>query len=159
MIEKLPDVPFRLIFGFLSYGDRFSLRRTCKRLKSLVDGQVSRNLFIFYDCYPSHQYLFESNELVYYSDSCRVLYFSRFISNRHERILNGIRKLTIYFESLYPLSVYRKRFRFEDLDQEHFFDMTCPLDINLEHLDSFEMVEHLEIKVTRLFRSIAIPLR
>ena len=35
MIDELPYLPFGLIWRELSYGDRFNLRRTCKRLTAI----------------------------------------------------------------------------------------------------------------------------
>ena len=152
MIEGLPDLPFGLILSFLSYEDRFSLRRVCKRLKILVDGQLHRNLFLLVDCYPHHRYLFNSNELVYYSDSCRVPDLDRFISSPYKEKFRLIKKLSIYFKSY---CLYRK-FNFfprnweenlKFLKEEEFFRETWALKINLQHLNYFEEVEHLEIKV------------
>ena len=100
MIEELPDLPFRLILIKLSYGDLLSLRRACKRLKSLVDEQVCRNLFVFLDCYPCHETLFHTDEPVHYTDSCRVPDFDRFISNNYKENLKLLRKLKISFKGL-----------------------------------------------------------
>ena len=54
MIEELPDLPFGLILSEFSHEDRLSMRRVCKKLKSLVDVQVCRNLFVFLDSYHCH---------------------------------------------------------------------------------------------------------
>ena len=155
MIEELPDLPFGLILSFLSYEDRFSLRRVCKRLKSLVDGQVHRNLFLLIDCYPHHRYLFDSNELVYYSDSCRIFDLDRFISSAYKEKFRLIKKLTIYFKSY---CLYRKFSYYPEnweenlkiLKEETFFQEVWALKINLQNLNYFKEVEHLEIKVILL---------
>lgn len=150
MIEELPDLPFRLILKELSYEDRFSLRRTCKKLKALVDGQVVRNLFIFLDCFPCHQNLFHTDEPVHYSDTCRVPDFERFISNKYKVNLKLLRKLTIFFEGLYRLENYwdRNHLRIDPMSEKRFLQEVWRLQIDLEHLNLFEQVEHLEIKVS-----------
>lgn len=149
MIDRLPDVPFRLILSFLCYEDRFSLRRTCRKLKLLIDGQVFRNLFIFLDSYPCHQTLFHTDEPVYYADSCRVPDFERFISNKYKENLRLLKKLTIFFEGLYQLEDHLDKIEInlKSLSEENFFQEVWRLEINLEHLNFFEQVEHLEIKV------------
>ena len=150
MIEKLPDVPFRLIWRRLSYEDRCSLRRVCKQLKSLVDRQMPKNLFLFLECYPCHQILFHSKELVYYSDSCRVTDFDRFISNGCIEKFRRVKKLTIFFEGGYRLKDYWKKFYndWESLEEEEFFQEARHLEVDLEDLNAFEQVEHLEIGVS-----------
>ena len=148
MIDKLPDLPFKLIFSFLSYGDRFSLRRACKKLKGLVDAQVYRNLFVFLDCYPCHHYLFHTNELVYYSNSCRIPHFDRFISSNYKEKFKQIKKLTIFFQSLLFSEKILNLFNVKTQERKNFFFQTFwRLELNLEHLNFFDQVEHLEIKV------------
>ena len=147
-MERVPDLPFGLIFQELSWEDRLSLRRTCKKLKLLVDGQVSRNLFLFLRSYPCHENLFHTNEAIYYADSCRVLNFDRFISN-YKGNLKRLRRLTIYFKGLYWIVDYHEKIyvNLDSLRDEMFFKETWKLEIDLEHLNLFEHVEHLEIKV------------
>ena len=158
MIEKLPDVPFRQVWKQLSYEDRCILRRACKQLKSLVDRQVPQNLFLFLECYPCHQILFHSGEMVYYADSCRVTDFDRFISNRSTEMFRRIKKLTIFFEGLYSLYDYGKKIymNWESLEEEEFFREAWHLEVDLEHLNAFEQVEHLEIGVRnrRIFNQV-----
>ena len=155
MIEELPDLPFGLILSFLSYEDRFSLRGACKRLKILVDGQLHRNLFLLIDCYPHHRYLFNSNELVYYSDSCRISDVDRFISSAYKEKFRLVKKLTIYFKGLCFMDKFKYRpenweENLKFLKEEEFFRETWALKINLQHVNYFEEVEHLEIKVILL---------
>ena len=142
-------MPFRLISRELCHEDRASLRRACKRLKSLVDDQVCRNLFLFLDCYPCHETLFHTDEPVYYADSCRVPDFDRFISSNYKENLKLLRKLTISHKGLYQLKDYvdKIEINLESLDQENFLREVRHLEIELEHLNSFEQLEHLEIKV------------
>ena len=155
MIEELPDLPFGLILSFLSYSDQFSLRRTCKKLKSLIDGQVHRNLFVFIDCYPCRQYLFHTDKLVYYPDSCRMATdFNRFISSPHRQNLKLLRKLLICSE-VKPWSGnysqnYSKKIEIDLKRPEasDFLLQSWNLKIDLEHLNFFEQIEHLEIKVS-----------
>ena len=149
MIEKLPDVPFQEIWRRLSYEDRCSLRRACKQLKSLVDRQIPQNLFLFLECYPCHQILFHSGHLVYYADSCRVTDFDRFVSNRYLEKFRRVKKLTIFFEGLYRLNSYPNKIHWdwESLEREKFFQEAWHLEIDLEDLNAFEQVEHLEIGV------------
>ena len=130
MIERLPDLPIELILSMLSYEDRFSLRRTCKLLKCLVDGQMHRNLFVFLDCYPCRRRLFHSDEFVYYPDSCRIAKFDTFSSSDSKEQFKWIRKLTIYFDDF--------KFIFTELDR---------LVIDLDELNFFQELEHLEIGV------------
>ena len=149
MIEKLPEVPFRLILKELSFEDRLCLGRVCKKLKDLLDGQVFRNLFIFLDSYPCHETLFHTDELVHYADSCRVPDFDRFISSRYKENLRQLRKMTIFFEGSCMLEDYEDKIELdpENLDLNYFFWEVSHLQIDLEHLNFFEKVEHLEIKV------------
>lgn len=149
MIDDLPDLPLRLILRELSYEDRFSLRRTCKRLKSLVDGQVCRNLFVFLDSYPCNHNLFHTNEPIFYSDSCRVPDFDRFISSKHKVKFELLKKLTIYFEGLCQFEDYldRRDINMEKVYEENFVQEVWRLEIKLEDLNFFEQVEHLEIEV------------
>lgn len=160
MIEKLPDVPFWEIWRRLSYEDRCSLRRACKQLKSLVDRQIPQNLFLFLECYPCHQILFHSGQPVYYSDSCRVTDFDRFISNQHTEKFRRIKKLAIFFEGLYQLKNCDEYVRLDwtGLEEEKFFREAWHLKIDLEHLNAFEQVEHLEIGVRsgQIFNQIVI---
>ena len=161
MIEQLPDVPFRLIFSFLSYEDRFSLRRACKGLKWLVDGQNSGRLFVFFfNCYPFHARLFGTSELVYYADSYRVVDFERFVPSKCQENLKMIRKLILYFESVYPLNFVYSTSQNSDQENSNFeksFNEVWRLEINLEHLNFFEQVEHVKIKVRQISHiSIAI---
>lgn len=60
-----------------------------------MDWQVCQNLFIFFDCYPCHEYPFHIGELAYYSDSGRVPHFDRFISCEYKENFRLIRKLTV----------------------------------------------------------------
>ena len=158
MIEKLHDLPFQLILRNLSYGDQFNLRRTCKRLKGLVDEQKHsrgyKNLFVFLDYYQCHQYLFHTGELVYYPDSCRIPNFNQFISSKQKENFKSIRKLTIYFKGLCILKEYPSLVEVDlkSLKKENFFKEVWGLEINLEDLNFFEQVELLEIKVRRTFR-------
>lgn len=148
MIEELPDLPFGQILRFLNYEDRLSLRRVCKKLKCLVDGQVCRNLFVFLDCYPCHKRLFHTDELVS-SNSFRVPDFDRFISSKYKNNFRLVKKLAIYFQGLYSLKnyVYKIEMNQKSLAKEDFFQEVWRLEINLDHLNFFEQVEHLEIKV------------
>lgn len=149
MIEELPDLPFRLIFRELSYEDRLSLRRTCKKLKALVDWQVNRNLFVFLDCYPCHETLFHTGERVYYEDSCHVPEFDRFISSSYKANFKLLKKLTIFFKGLRQLEKFVDKFDLplKTLYEDIFFEEVWCLEIDLETLNFFEYVEHLEIKV------------
>ena len=160
MIEELPELPFRLIFKELNYEDRFNLRRTCKTLKSLVDEQVYRNLFVFLDSYPCHKYLFHTDELVHYADSCRVPDFDRFISSKCKENFRLIRKLTIFFEGLYKLEDYLNKIdrNLKRLDEDDFFQEVWLLEIDLEHLNYFEQLEHLEIKVSQTSSGLFHPI-
>ena len=158
MIEELPDLPFGLILNLLSYEDRFNLRRVCKKLKILVDSQVNRNLFLLIDCYPHHRYLFNSNELVYYSDSCRIPDLRRLISSPYKQKFRLIKKLAVYFKgySLHDKFNFRPENWLENLKflkEETFFKETWDLKINLQHLNYFDEVEHLEIKVILWIRN------
>lgn len=151
MIEELPNVPFRLILSKLSFEDRLCLRRTCKKLKALVDCQVCRNrLFIFLDFYPCHETLFHTHEPVYYTDSCRVPDFDRFISSSYKEKLRQLKKLTIFFEGSCMLVDYEGKIELdpENLDKDYFFYEVSHLQIDLEDLNFFEKIEHLEIKVS-----------
>ena len=154
-MERVPDLPFGLIFRELSYEDRLSLRRTCKKLKSLVDGQVSRNLFIYLRSYPCHENLFHTNEAIYYADSCRVLNLDRFISSSWQK-LKRLRKLTTYYKYFHRLMDYTKKINV-NLDvlrrNDVFLKETWNLEIDLEHFNLFEHVDHLEIKENHLSSS------
>ena len=150
MIDELPDLPFGLILEELSYEDRFSLRKACKRLKALIDGQVFRNLFVFLDCFPCHQTLFYVDEAVYYSNSCRVPDFERFISSKYKENFKLLRKLMITFEGLYRLENYRwdrNHIRIDPTTEKRFLQEVWRLAINLDHLNFFEQLDHLQIKV------------
>lgn len=133
MLDRLPDLPTEQILSRLSHEDRLSLRRTCKTLKCLIDGQEPRNLFVFLDCRPYHVRLFHTDELLFYADSCRIPDFERFISNAGKEHFQRVRKLAIYFQDLKAI--------FNALDR---------LEIDLSQLNYFQEVEHLEIKVSCL---------
>lgn len=149
MIDELPDLPFNLIWKELSYEDRFGLRATCKKLKHLSDRQVYRNLFIFLDSYPCHKYLFHTNELVYYSNSCRVPDFGRFISSKYKEPFRSLKKLTFFFEGInqLPIDLKRREISVKTHRQKSFFQEVWRVKINLKDLNFFEQVKHLEIKV------------
>lgn len=151
MIEKLPDLPFWLIFSELNYADRFRLRRTCKTLKALIDGQVCRNLFVFLDCFPCHQSLFHTEEPIYYVDSCRVPRFDRFISSNYKENFKLLKKLTIFFEGGQPLN-YLSKIELDPkyVDSGTFFQESWSLRIDVDDLNFLEQIEHLEIKVSRV---------
>lgn len=153
MLDKLPDLPFGLILRKLSHEDRFSLRRTCKTLKLMVDAQVCRNLFLFLDSFPCHKYLFHTGEPIYYADSCRVPDFDRFISSNCLKTFRLIKKLTIFFEGLYKLENYLSKLNgnLDRIDEDDFLQEAWLLQIDLEDLNAFEQLEHLEIKVGRRF--------
>ena len=151
MIEKLPEVPFLLILRELSFEDRLCLRRVCKKLKALLDGQVFRNLFIFLDCFPFHETLFHTEEPIYYADSCRVPDFNRFILSNYKENLRLLKKLTIFFKGPYKLMDYTDKIELdpESLERDSFFLEVKHLEIKLNHLNFFEQAEHLEIKVSQ----------
>ena len=150
MIEELPDLPFGLILRFLNGEDRLSLRRACKKLKRLVDGQVGRNLFVFLDCYPCHRRLFCTGESVYRLNSYRVPDFSRFITSEYKEKFKQIKKFAIFFEGLYSLKNYAQKAKknSKSLSEEDFFQEVWRLEIDLDRLNFFEMLEHLEIHVS-----------
>lgn len=135
MLDRLPDLPIEQILSLLSHEDRLSLRRTCKKLKALIDTQVCHNLFVFLDCWPHHVRLFQTDELAFYADSCRITNFDRFMASAGKEHFKRIRKLAIYFRDLKAI--------FNALDR---------LEIDLNQLNYFQEVEHLEIRVSFTFR-------
>lgn len=130
MLERLPDLAIRQIVIRLSYEDRSSLRRTCKTLKCLIDSLVARNLFVFLDCYPYRVHLFHTDQLVFQANSLRILNFDRFLAGPGRRYFKRIKKLAIFFQDLKAI--------FNALDR---------LEIDLNQLNYFEELEHLEIRV------------
>lgn len=60
----------------------------------------------------------------YYSDSCRVIDFERFISNKCKEKFRLIKKLTIFFEGLYQVKDYYKKIdiNWESLEEEKFIE-------------------------------------
>ena len=131
MLDRLPDLAIRQIVIRLSHEDRLSLRRTCRTLKCLIDDQEPRNLFVFLDCCPYRDHLFHTNQLVFDADSCQFRDFDRFLSGAGREHFRRVRRLTIFFQDLKAI--------FNALDR---------LEIDLNQLNYFQEVEHLEIRVS-----------
>lgn len=129
----LPILVIDFILDHLSYEDLINLKRTCKQLRIIIDQRKFKKLIIFIHGYPCFKNLFFTDELVQYSNSLQI---------RHLTILKSI-KFKSNFKELKKLSIYRDPPTVID-------ELLLSLVINLKDLNSYDQLEHLELKIGKV---------
>lgn len=128
MLDRLPSIVLDLIIDQLNYLDIFNLKLCCKRLKNELNSKVNKDLIIYVENNADFNNLFFTNQLVYYSNSIRIECPSLLRSNRFKSNFRQLKKLVIYYFSIYISN-----------------QATYDLIIDLNDLNDFYELEQLEI--------------
>ena len=124
-MNELPELVIWLISDHLNYEDVRNLRLTSKRLKEAIDQRRFDSLHLFVREFQFERNLFQTGELVNYSNTFRIDSLSILRSTKFKSQFSGLTKLTIYFDS----SIYLKHSE----------------KMNLNDLNSFVHLLHLEV--------------
>lgn len=147
MIENLPTLVIELIayHNGLNYNDLINLRSTNRKLRSLLSLKKSKKLNLFIQNYPSDKHLLYTNERINYQNTLRC--------ENANRILNSLEFRT-RFNHIQQLSIYHQPYSDNNMSTNANLVV-----INLDHLNFYENLEHLEVKCVRKLEGKKLSLR
>lgn len=131
MLPDLPELFLDLLCGHLSYEDVLVLRTTCKGLREFVDQKRFTKLNLFVKKFSYHHRLFCTGDLVGYPYSFHSDDLTIFASSRFQERFCNVRRMIIS-----GISPYYSERNEED---------TMMDGLNLDHLNHFKRLNHLEI--------------
>lgn len=126
-LNELPMLVIELTLDYLSYEDLFSLRRTCKWWKTVIDQRKFKRLILFIDAYPSPKRLFYTNQSVGYSNSLRITDLAALETANFQSTFADLHTLAIFYD---PPTVN---------------NLVSHLTIDLNVLDCYRQLEFLSI--------------
>ena len=126
-LGELPSLVIERVLDCLNYTDLFSLRRTCKWLKSIVDRRKPQKLILFINAYPSPKRLFYTNEPVGYPHSLRIT----------DLTVLGSPGFRHHFADIHTLAIF--------YDPPTIDNLVSHLTIDLNALDCYRKLRFLQI--------------